>query len=333
MIEKEIKDTKIKMTDDVISVSDSVSERGSITPDLHMTFDYERDLPSVNFYYENPINSPDKNLEKTPQRSQDKSLEKSSESSPLQSRESSPEKSPETSEKDTNDSPERFPKRPVKKITERERRAAEVEKRKQEVQEKRQQKDQERNLKLVEKLNKQSQDKDELLRNCRAIVDEGLRDLDYMEAIAEEMHEKKCVFSVARNQVPFSITWQRTSVLHFLEEGEIQKSQEVVNEDQMLVVWDQRNVVDMIQNGSFKKNVKILQNSRKERVTLLIVASRRNGDKNVPEFRKTEIEEQLVEIQVLYNCTTLVVEGVKEMATTVCQFTKGIATIPLKNDR
>ncbi|XP_043481443.1 crossover junction endonuclease EME1-like [Leptopilina heterotoma] len=339
--------------DDIIVLSDSEDESVAVTQPLPARFnnvDDDFDFPEVNFCYE-------KNKKETYVDSAFGSFE-TIESNRFISRQNSglsSEGSQDSAINIATSSKAKKAKIANEKKLERER--------------KKEEKERQKAQKAVDNKNSKSMQPNECIKSMRIIIDGNLQTQPYFNNLISNLQKDELKFVVDSQPIQFSITWKRETEEHYLNQKNEQCSwKSSKDENELLIIWNCKDVLNKIADSTFIETIgSIVEFDRKKRVTLFIYGMkeyfayhknlktslnrigviaelgedepmRKQNKKDrlygsAPTISKSDLDVNLCELQVLYNCSSRLINSQEDLSLAIYQFTKAIAEAPMKLEK
>lgn len=220
--------------------------------------------------------------------------------------------------------------------------------------------------KAVETKNLNSKKPEECIKSMRIIIDGNLQTQPYFNNLISHLQKTELQFVVDSQAIQFSITWKRIVVEHYLNEKNEQCSRtSSKDENELLIIWNCKDVLNKIAESTFIETIgSIIEFDRKKRVTLFIYGMKeyfsykknvknslnrvgvmaelgedepmRKQNKNdrrfgsAPNINKSDLDFNLCELQVLYGCSSRLINSQEELNLAIFQFTRAIAETPFK---
>ncbi|XP_011504232.1 PREDICTED: crossover junction endonuclease EME1-like [Ceratosolen solmsi marchali] len=226
--------------------------------------------------------------------------------------------------------------------------------------------------KLLKKLNKKNclnNNADHKLKLIEIIFDEEIKNHDYFDHFLTYAEENCIKYNVQSQLIPKSITFSRYIENHYInKENNLCSNIENVNEKHIIIIWNCKEIIDHIFDNTFISvisNIKLLVPDRKLSLIIYKIGSyfkylksikdravqetfsrnlsiekqkkmKLKGDKdfsNYPIISRKKFEKCLVEIQLIHNINSRLIENQDEMILWIHQYTKSLTRLPSKIEK
>ena len=221
-------------------------------------------------------------------------------------------------------------------------------------------------LKVLANKNYKKLKPEECIKSMKIMINEDIQNCAYFADIIKTLQEAELSFNIGSQFIPQSVFWKRQTEEYFMDEkGEICTRKDLLDEDQIIIIWNCEEAVKKVANGTFCKSVEsICDLLPQKRLTLVIYGitdyflyHKNQKDKAVrneilgnekpkkgfskndklygvlPKISRKDLELCLTEIQILNNCSNRIVKSAEELALVVYQYTKAISEIPFKEEK
>ncbi|XP_012278183.1 crossover junction endonuclease EME1 isoform X2 [Orussus abietinus] len=223
----------------------------------------------------------------------------------------------------------------------------------------------EKALKTIAIQNLKNMQPGECMKFMEVIIGEDLINEPFYSDIISKLRSSELLFTVKSQVIPRSVTWKRTAEEYYVDsDNSICTKSRVLDEDQIVVIWNWDEAVTKVANGDLCASVATMQASiDKKKLTLIIYGieeyfkyqksckKKSDGNKHpeksrnkrsskqdnifgrLPRISKSDLELCLTEAQLTMNCNSRLMENPENLAMMIYQYTKSIAERPLKLER
>lgn len=191
--------------------------------------------------------------------------------------------------------------------------------------------------KLLSATEKKKCQPEELMKQMQVVIDVNVKP----HVLTNVLESEKLNYIFQNAAIPHSVTWKRTLVHHFITASHtLDSTQEVANENQILIIWDSDNVSEKISNQSFISSIDNICSAFPEKKISLIIydagkyfSHKKANNGKGRRVSKFQLEENLADVQIRCNCSSMCVENAEDLSMMIYHYSKAIALAPLKGKK
>ncbi|XP_014212150.1 crossover junction endonuclease EME1 [Copidosoma floridanum] len=199
------------------------------------------------------------------------------------------------------------------------------------------------------------------MKSMEVIIDEGVKKYDFFNDFSRTATENELKYSIKSQLIPNSITWKRRAEVIY-DEKEV--NIEVVDENQLVIIWDCEETIKHVSENTLIPAISNIKSMMPcQQISLILYktqgyfkysksakdqtaqssadnnkqnknrAKTGKGFSNYSKVSREQLEDLLVEIQMLFNAHSRLIDNADDMILMIKQYTKSLATRQSKMEK